>query len=510
MDIRGGDVVDHALGKDERPGDRQSAGGQGVGPRPSGTSEPPATLDPAALEELRAQFRGTLIAPDGPAYEGARRLWNGMVDKRPALIAQPVGAADVAGALRLARRLGLEVAVRGGGHSPVGTSMSHGGLTIDMSLMRAVRVDPEARRAWVQGGCLWSDVDRETLAYGLATTGGTVSHTGVAGLTLGGGEGYLGRLHGMSVDNVASADVVTAEGELLVASEKRDPELFWAVRGCGSNFGVVTNLEFTLHPVATTVFAGDLFFDGDDGMAVLRAFRDLAAGAPDALSLAAGVGTAKEAPFLPPEIVGRTIVAVSFAYFGDPEEGTRLARPLREAARPLAELIGPKAYLELQAESDEGNRPGDRYYWKGDFIWDLPDAAIEVLLARGSPDGRLPLCSAGLFALGGAVARVPEHAMAYSHRDAAFDFLVSAHWEDPAEDEARMHDARRMYAAMRPFGGRGVYVNNLSFDDPAERVREAYGPEKYDRLVALKDRYDPDNVFRLSHNIPPSGVSSAG
>jgi FAD/FMN-containing dehydrogenase len=509
MDIRGGDVVDHAL--DKGSGDQRGDSGQGVGPRPAGApTTSPRALDPAVVEELRAQFRGTLIAPDGPTYEGARRLWNGMVDKRPALIAQPAGAADVAAALRLARRLGLEVAVRGGGHNPTGTSMIHGGLTIDLSLMRAVRVDPEARRAWVHGGCLWSDVDRETLAYGLATTGGTVSHTGVAGLTLGGGEGYLGRLFGMSVDNVVSADVVTADGELLVASEERNPDLFWALRGSGANFGVVTSLEFQLHPIDSTVHTGDLFFDADDGMAVWRAFRDVAAEAPDALSLAAGVGTAKEAPFLPTEIVGRTIVAVSYAYFGDPAEGARLTRPLHQAAQPLAELVGPKPYLELQSESDEGNRPGDRYYWKGDYLWDLPDAAIEVLLARGSPDGSLPLCSAGLFALGGAVARVPEHDMAYSHRDAAFDFLVSAHWEDPGEDEQRMHDARRLYAAMRPFGGRGVYVNNISFDDPAERVREAYGAEKYDRLVTLKDRHDPDNVFRLSHNIPPSRVSSAG
>jgi FAD/FMN-containing dehydrogenase len=509
MDIRGGDVVDHVLEK--RPAERQGDGGQSVGPRPSGTSTPPPeALDPAAVEELRRQFRGTLIAPEAATYEGARRLWNAMVDKRPALIAQPAGAADVANALRLARRLGLEVAVRGGGHSPIGTSMSHGGLTIDLAQMRAVRVDPEARRAWVQGGCLWSDVDRETMAYGLATTGGTVSHTGVAGLTLGGGEGYLGRLFGMSVDNVVSADVVTAEGDLVVASEERNADLFWALRGSGANFGVVTSLEFQLHPIDSTLLSGNLFFDAADGMAVWRAFRDLAAEAPDALSLAAGVGTAKEAPFLPAEIVGRTIVAVSYAYFGAPDVGARLTRPLHQAARPLAELVGPKGYLELQSESDEGNRPGDRYYWKGDYLWDLPDAAIEILLARGSPDGTLPLCSAGLFALGGAVARLPEHAMAYSHRDAAFDFLVSAHWEDPAEDEVCMHDARRLYAAMRPFGGRGVYVNNISFDDPAERVREAYGAEKYDRLVGLKDRYDPDNMFRLSHNIPPSRVSSAG
>jgi FAD/FMN-containing dehydrogenase len=508
MDIRGGDVVDHAIDKPaQTPGKRPMRPRRVVG-GPTTPSAP--ALDPVAVEELRSHFRGNLIAPDAPAYEDARRLWNGMVDKRPALIAQPAGAADVAAAVGFARQLGLEVAVRGGGHNPVGSSMSHGGLTIDLGLMRAVRVDPQARRAWVQGGCIWSDVDRETQAYGLATTGGTVSHTGVGGLTLGGGEGYLGRLLGMSVDNLVSIDIVTADGGLVMASEEREPDLFWGMRGCGANFGVVTGFEFQLHPVGTTVFTGDLFFDGDDGLRVLRAFRDLAAEAPDALSLAAGVGTAKEAPFLPPEIVGRTIVAVSYAYFGDPDEGARLARPLREAARPLADLVGQKPYLELQGESDETNRPGGRSYWKGDLLWDLPDAAIEVLLTRGSNDGSTPLCSTGLFALGGAVARVPEDAMAYSHRNAAFDFIVSASWEDAAEDEARMGDARRLYAAMRPFGGRGVYVNSISFDDPAERVREAYGPEKYDRLVALKDRYDPDNVFRLNHNIPPSRVSSAG
>ena len=503
MDIRAGDVVEHAAkGKSAEPvGERSPQ----LGPSAAPAAAPTGGLDPVAQEELRARIRGTLIAPDAPSYDVARRLWNGMVDKRPALIAQPAGAADVAAALLFARREGLEVAVRGGGHSPVGTSMSEGGLTIDLSLMRAVRVDPEARRAWVQGGCLWSDVDRETQAYGLATTGGFVSHTGVGGLTLGGGEGNLGRLFGMSVDNLVSADVVTADGGLLVASEERNADLFWGLRGCGANLGVVTSLEFRLHPVGPIVLSGDLFFDGDDGMAVLRAFRDFAAEAPDAFSLTAGVGTAKAAPFLPPEVVGRTIVAVSFAWFGDHDEGLRLVAPLRSAARPLAEMIGPKRYVELQGESDEANRHGARYYWKGDFLWDVPDAALEVLLSRGSTDDRLPLCSGGLLALGGAVARVPEDTMAYSHREAAFDFIVSASWEDPAEDEARIADARRMYQAMRPFGGRGVYVNSLSFDDPAARVREAYGADKYERLVALKDRYDPDNVFRLSHNIPPSG-----
>ena len=503
MDIRAGDVVEHAVPETSVV----PAGERLPQPRSSEAtaSAPPLTLDPTAVDELRSQFRGTLIGPDALTYDAARRLWNGMIDKRPALIAQPAGAADVAAALRFARRLGLDVAVRGGGHSPVGASMSEGGLTIDLSLMRAVRVDPQARRAWVQGGCLWSDVDRETQAYGLATTGGFVSHTGVGGLTLGGGEGQLGRLLGMSVDNLVSADVVTADGELVVASEDRNADLFWGLRGCGANLGVATSFEFRLHPVGPTVLSGDLFFDGEDGPAVLRAFLDLAAAAPDALSLTAGVGTASAAPFLPPEVVGRTIVVASFAWFGDADEGLRLVAPLRNAARPVAELIGPKAYVELQSASDAANRHGLRYYWKGDFLRDVPDAAIEVLLSRGSSDDRLPLCSAGLLALGGAIARVPEDTMAYSHRDAVFDFIVSATWEDPAEDEARIADARRTYQAMRPFGGRGVYVNSLSFDDSAARVREAYGPEKYERLVALKDRYDPDNVFHPGHNIPPSG-----
>lgn len=504
MDIRSSDVVDHVRGGSGSAAPEPEIAPQAPPSETSATSSPPG-IEMAGLEVLRGEFRGDLIAPASPAYESARRLWNGIVDKRPALIARPAGAADVAAALRFARRQGLEVAVRGGGHSPVGTSMSEGGLTLDLSLMRAVRVDPQARRAWVQGGCLWSDVDRETQAYGLATTGGFVSHTGVGGLALGGGEGNLGRLLGMSVDNLVSADVVTADGELLVASEERNPDLFWGLRGCGANFGVITSLEFRLHPVGPTVLSGDLFFDEADGLAVLRAFSEFAADAPDAFSLAAGIGTAKPAPFLPPEVVGRTIVAVSFAWFGDHDQGLRAARPLRDAAKPLAEIIGPKTYVELQSASDEANRHGARYYWKGDYLWDLPDAALEVLLSRGSPDGRPPLCSAGLLALRGAVARVPEDAMAYSHRDAAFDFIVSASWEDPAEDDVRMHDARRMYQAMRPFGGRGVYVNSLSFDDPAERVREAYGAEKYERLVVLKDRYDPGNVFRPSHNIPPSG-----
>jgi len=474
-------------------------------PSSSGAAPEPPVLDASAVDELQREFRGVLVVPRDPAYEAARTVWNGMVDRRPAIIARPTGAADVAAALRFARRLGLGVAVRGGGHSPIGASMSEGGLTIDLSLMRGVRVDPEARRAWVQGGALWTDVDRETQAYGLATTGGFVSHTGVGGLTLGGGEGQLGRLFGMSVDNLVSADVVTPDGALLFASEERNADLFWALRGCGANFGVVTGFEFRLHPVGPTVLAVSLFFGEDDGIAVLRRFRDFAAEAPGAFSLTAGVGTATPAPFLPPEVVGRPIVVVSFAWFGDRDEGLRLAAPLREAARPLAEVIGPQSYVELQGASDEGNRSGRRYYWKGDFWWDLPDAAIEAMLSGGAQPGAARLSSAGVLALGGAIGRVPEDAMAYSHRDAAFDFIVSATWDDPGEDETRLADARRTYETVRRFGGRGLYVNSLGIDDAADRVREAYGPEKFQRLVALKDRYDPNNVLRPGHNIPPSG-----
>lgn len=478
MDIRSSDVVEHAVAA-------------------------PA-LGRTAVEELRGAVRGELLGPDDPAYESARRTWNALVDKRPALIARCAGAGDVVAALRLARERGLEVSVRGGGHSVDGKSVTDGGLMIDLSPMRSVRVDPEGRRAWVGGGCTWADVDRETQQFGLATTGGFVSHTGVGGLTLGGGEGNLSRLHGMSVDNLVSADVVTADGEFVVASEDRNSDLFWALRGAGANFGVVTSFEFRLHPVGPTVLSGDLFFAEKDGLAALRAFRDFAAEAPDSFSLSAGVGTASAAPFLPESEVGKTIVAVSFAYFGDPDEGLRLAAPLRSAARPLAELIDRVPYVALQTQSDESQRPGLRRYFTGHFLWELSDAALETLLARGaaSADGELPLCSGGVLALRGAVARVPEDAMAYSHRDAACDFIASASWEDPAEDAQRMGDARRFFQAMTPFA-RGLYVNSLTFDDPAERIRDAYGPAKYERLVELKTKFDPANVFHLNHNIRP-------
>lgn len=481
MDIRSSDLVEHVT--------------TGAGP----------AVDRSATEDLRQRLRGALIGPDDHGYDEARRVWNSMVDKRPALIARCAGTHDVITALRFAREHGLEISVRGGGHSVDGKAIAERGLVIDLSLMRAVRVDPDAGRAWVGGGCTWSDVDQETQQFGLATTGGFVSHTGVGGLTLGGGEGNLSRLHGMSVDNLVSADVVTADGEFVVASEDRNSDLFWALRGAGANFGVVTSFEFRLHPVGPTVLSGDLFFAGGNGLAALRAFRDFAAEAPDAFSLSAGVGTASAAPFLPDSSVGKTIVAVSYAYFGDPDEGLRLAAPLRSTARPLAELTDRVSYVALQSQSDQLQRHGLRRYFKGHFFPDLPDAALEAMLARGATsasDGELPLCSGGVLALRGAVARVPEDAMAYSHREAAFDFVCSASWEDPSEDGQRMDDARRFFEAMSGYA-QGLYVNSLTFDDPAARIRDVYGNAKYERLVELKTKYDPENVFHFNHNIAP-------
>ncbi len=463
----------------------------------------PVDLGDSAIADLRKTFDGEIVRQADADYEAARRVWNGMVDKRPVLVVRPRGTADVVAAVRFARAHQLEIAVRCGGHGTSGQSVSDGGVVIDLGLMRAVIVDPTARRARVQGGALLADLDREAQHHGLVTTGGVISHTGVGGLTLGGGYGYLGRRFGLACDNVLSAEVVTADGDVVTASPDSHPDLYWGIRGGGGNFGIVTTFEFRLHPFGPDILSVDLAFGEDDGPAALRAVLELAAEAPDHMSADAAVVTARVSPFLPEAVHGRTIVWASYTYQDDLEAGKRFLPRLRAAGKPIAEFVEVMPYLELQRGSDEVQRHGQRQYAKSHFINAASDALIEVLLARGGSDPAVA-ASASLGHLGGAVSRVGPDETAFSGRDAIFDVVVTSAWEDPALDADRLAAARALGDTVAPLSTGRSYVNAIE-DEEIDKVRAAFGAANYDRLVAVKDHYDPDNVFHLNQNVRPSG-----
>ena len=462
-----------------------------------------AELPESAVTDLRKGFDGEIIGPADPAYDAARHCWNGMIEKRPALVVQPRGAAEVAAAIRFARKHGLELSVRCGGHGTSGQSVTDGGLLIDLALMRGVRVDPVARRAWVQGGALLRDVDREAQLHGLATTGGVVSHTGVGGLTLGGGYGYLGRRFGLACDNVRSAEVVTATGEVVSASPDENEDLYWGIRGGGGNFGVVTSFEFQLHPFGPDILSVDLAYPIEQGAAALRAMLDLSTDAPDAMVAGAAVVTARPSSELPEAHHGRPIVWVGYTYADDVEAGKRFLPRLKGKGQPIAEFVEVMRYVDLQRLPDEPQRHGQRQYARSHFIRATPDAFVEAMLNRG---GAEPTVAAGgsLGQLGGAISRVSAEETAFSGRDALFDLVVTSTWEDPALDADRIAAARAFGDAIQPLSTGRSYTNTLD-DLAVDKVRSAFGAATYDRLVAVKDRYDPDNVFHLNQNVRPSG-----
>ena len=451
---------------------------------------------------MRAAADGRVLVDGGPGYDEARKVWNAMIDRRPRTIVRCASADDVAEAIRHGRENDLEIGVRCGGHSVLGLCVPDGGLMIDLTPMGGVRVDPERRRAWVEGGALLGVLDRAAMEHGLTTTAGNVSHTGVGGLTLGGGMGWLARRLGLSCDNVEAYELITAEGERLRVDETGNPELFWGLRGGGGNFGVVTEFEFRLHPVASQAHVVELFFPVEDAAPVLRGWRDLNAIAPRAATFTAWVGES-ESPLLPPQWRGRPVANVGFVWAGDPELERELLRALRALGRPVAERVQELSYLELQRMDDTLEGHALRRYWKGQYFRSLPDEAIDAFLLRGTADGhgeRLP--AASLQAYGGAIADVPDGDSAFSQRDAMFEFVASARWSDAAEDEERMAAARRYAASLEPFAS-GMYVNAMS-DEGASGVARAYPPAKLARLRALKTAYDPDNVFHLNQNIEPA------
>jgi len=453
------------------------------------------------------EFRGDLITAEHVDYDDARAVWNGTVDRRPRLIARCTGAADVAAAVRFARDRDLEIAVRGGGHNVAGTAVCDDGIVVDLSAMRAVAVDPAERTADVQGGALWGDVDHETQAHGLATTGGIIGHTGVGGLSLGGGIGWLMRKHGLAVDNLLQAEVVTAEGHIVRASAHQDPDLFWALRGGGGNFGIVTSFRFTLHPVGPTVVAGPVFWAADDTADVLRFYREFVADAPDELGTVIRLGTIPPLPPIAPELHYRPAIAVGCCYAGPLDDGERALRALRRFGTPLVDLVGPTRYVDHQSGLDDTVPHGWHYYWKATDLTALSDEVIAVV-AEHVYRARSPRSYAAMFHLGGAVARVPRDATAFAGRDVAHNIVIDAAWLPDEDDTMAASEsawARAFLQALEPHRA-GVYVNFLDSDDDPSRVREAYGDDAYRRLAEIKAKYDPDNVFHNNKNILPSEV----
>lgn len=446
-------------------------------------------------------FSGTAFEPGDQGYDEARAVWNGAIDRHPRLIARCESRDDVAAALRFGRERGLPIAVRGGGHQVAGHAVCDDGLVIDLSPMQAVTVDPAARIARVEGGALWGDVDRAAQEHGLATVGGIVSHTGVGGLTLGGGIGWLMRAHGLTADNLLEATVVTAGGESVTASEDEHTDLLWGLRGGGGNFGIATEFAYRLHP-RPPLLCGPVLWAMDDAPEVLRHYRDWIDDAPRDLTTIVGLRKAPPLPVVPEELHGRLVCQIGVAFAGDPAEGERVLAPMRRFGRPLLDLADVRPYGELQSMFDATVPHGWHYYWKSTELRPLSDAAIDTIVEHSSRI-RSPRTYSLVFQLGGAIADVGEGATAYANRRAAHNINVNGVWlpeEDPAPEIAW---TRAFFDELEPHRA-GVYVNFLG-DEGTDRVREAYGEETYRRLVELKGRYDPDNVFRHNQNIPPTG-----
>jgi len=460
------------------------------------------------LNRLRQVIEGAVIRPGDPAYDEARKVWNGAIDRSPAMIVRCAEVSDVVAAVRFARERDLLVSVRGGGHGVGGHAVCEGGLVIDLSPMKAIEVEPSRRTARAQAGVLWGELDQETQALGLATTGGVVTHTGIAGLTLGGGIGWLMRKHGVTVDNLLSAELVTVEGDVVTVSAEEHPDLFWAIRGGGGNFGIVTSFEYRLHRLGPQVLAGPIFYALDDAPKVLRFYRDFITDAPDELTTIFNLRPAPSLPLLPPEVHGRPVVIVVVCYAGPIGEGKVVLRPLRAFGSPLVDAIGARPYTALQSMFDATAPHGWHYYWKSSELPPLSNGAIETLVEHAAAQTS-PLSYCITFQLGGAVSRVGEGETAFSQRDAAHNVNINAVWtEDDEEPKRHVEWARRFHAALEPFSGDRVYVNFLG-EEGAERVRSAYGDEKYQRLAALKEKWDPSNFLRHNQNIEPRPTSVA-
>ena len=458
-----------------------------------------SSVDSAGLAAFRDTFAGQVILPNDPGYDAARVVWNGMIDRRPAIVVRPTGAADVLSSVRFAREQDLLVSVRSGGHSVAGYSTCDDGIVIDLSRMGGVRIDPEKRIARAHGGALLAELDHEAQAFGLVCPVGVVSHTGVAGLTLGGGMGRLMRRYGLTIDNLLSVDLVTADGRLVHASEDENADLFWGMRGAGPNFGIVTSFEFRLHPLEPVVTFGIVAYPVERAHDAVALYRDFVDSSPDDVFGSFTVGPAPESEF-PPDIAGRPIVYVGGMHSGATNEGERRLGRLRSLGSPVVDTIRPQRYLAVQQEGDQSMAWGHRFYMKSGFTPSLPDELVDAAVdAVADAPGD---CNFGVWSWGRAIAQVPDDAMAFTGREAAFYVGAEMFWDDPALDDAHRDWGRNLMAAIMPFTMEGRYVND-AIESGEDVVRSIYGDRKYERLVALKRQWDPDNVFRLNQNIVP-------
>lgn len=455
---------------------------------------------PPSLEDA---FAGQLVRPGDDRFDELRRVFNGAIDRRPALIARCTGAADVIAAVNYARREGRLVSIYGGGHSFAGHAVCDDGLMIDLRPMKGVRVDPVRRVVHAQAGCTWGELDRETQAFGLAVTGGRMSTTGIAGYTLGGGSGYLERKLGRACDNLLSVDMVTADGRFQTVSEHAQPELFWGMRGAGSNFGVVISFELALHPIGPLLYGGLLLYPHERAREVLRFYREFMAEAPDEVGGSWALFTAPPAEPFPEAVRGRPVLGIILCHVGAVADGERTLAPMRDFTPPTAQMIGTLPYTVIQRQTDFANPHGILTYSTGSFLGDLDDDAIDTLLTHtAQPSSPLSIVAAPPG--GGAVARVSEDAMASGQRAAAWNLHIAAKWTHPAETDGHVAWARGLAEAIAPHGTGSAFLNFVG-EGGRDRVAAAFGPAKYERLMALKNRYDPDNLFRVNHNIAPSG-----
>jgi FAD/FMN-containing dehydrogenase len=465
-------------------------------------------LEEAAVQEFAANFRGELIRLGDDGYDDARAVFNSMIDRHPALIARCTGVADVIAAVNFARDNELVVAVRGGGHSVPGYAVCEGGIVIDLSPMKGIWVDPEEQTARAQAGVTWGEFDRETQQFGLATTGGRITHTGIAGLTLGSGSGWLERKYGLTCDNLISAAIVTADGRFLKASASENEDLFWGLRGGGGNFGVVTSFEYQIHPVGPMVLGGMLLHPFSKAGELLRFWRDYMEEAPDELGGAAAIITAPPAPFVPEHMKGKLAAGLIVFYAGSPEEGEEWVRPLKEFGPPEVDLVEPMPYTVVQTLLDSANPPGRNNYWKAEHLDELSDEAIDTIVVHAAKIGS-PFTLLVMLPMGGAISDVEEDETAIGGRDAACGVHAISMWENPAESETHIAWAREFMQEMEPFTIPGISLNFTS-DQTEEKVKASFGSEKkYERLVALKNMYDPTNLFRLNQNIKPTALSGA-
>ena len=464
---------------------------------------PAVAPDRHGLEVFAAGLGSPAYWPGDAGYDEACRIWNAMIGRRPALVVRPKDAGEVAACIRFAAERGLPLSVRGGGHNIAGTALCDGGVMIDFSTHKEVEVEPSTRHVRVQPGAAWVDVDNATQPFGLVVPGGIVSATGVAGFTLGGGFGWVSRRYGFAADNLRAVEIVTADGQVRRASAEENPDLFWAIRGGGGNFGVVTAFEFAAQPHGPEVVAGLVLHPMARAKEVLAVFREATAKAPDGLCHLLIMRKAPPLPIIPEEAHGAPVAGIAVCYSGPPEEGEELVAPIKRFGAPLADTIGRKPFVAHQQFLDAGQPFGRRYYWKSEYLDALPEAADETIIAHATANAS-PHSAVLCMHLGGAAARVPEDQSAVGNRRAEFVFNVQGAWEDATEDPRHVAWAREFWSAMRPFSSGGTYVNFLTEDAEQERVRAAYGAALYDRLARIKARYDPDNLLRSNQNIRPA------